>query len=277
MFTKPFQKCGVRLALMSAALLTYSLSASAVTGSPASDIGNSFGNNVTCSSPCYDFTVYDNALPNGTLGASSTSKGYFEALVSYATSGANLGTPTIVAMYFSATGIQTPGATTSNWASLVNIGLAGTGFGTSGDNSLTGPTSSLNTGTGGIGGTFVRNTFIQFFNPTDGHLMEVDLTTSGAPVSGKTAPASLFDTTTSEYIGSNLRYSSTSGIINGSPNTATTLGSISPFGGQIAPEMSPLLSFNVLTLLGLMFLLFKNNKYFAKQKHKKTTGEFSIA
>ena len=51
---------------------------------------------------------------------------------------------------------------------------------------------------------------------------------------------------------------------------------IAAFGGQIAPEMSPLLSFNVFALLGCLFLLFTSKKYVAG-KMTPTTTQISIA
>lgn len=250
--------------------------------------GNSFGNNVTCTGTCYDFTVYDNA--GTSLAATGTSKGYFEALVGY-TSGTSLVTPTIQAMYFSATGIVTPGATTSSWAPIVNLNLTDptygsntqTGFVGVSSNSLTGAANSLITSfaPSNNAGQFSNGTQIQFIGSNgDSYLVSLN------QVSKSAGTATIFDQTTSTFlsVGGQLAYYSTSPIVNGVNTGATEIlnkdsggvNYISAFGGQIAPEMSPLMSFNVFALLGCLFLLFTSKKYVAG-KMTPTTTQISIA
>ena len=283
-----------KIVLLTTQALFFIASGSALAAdTPALDTGNSFGNAVTCSSPCYDFTVYDTA---GTgYGATTGSKGYFEALISYSGTA-----PTIQAMYFTASGITTPGATTSTWAPLVNLNLTttittgpnagtySTGFtdpnGALGNASLSGAVASTvlnisgknagqfySTSGSGAGAT------IDFTGST-GHVYQLTFSSRN----NAAGSAAIQDLTTNLPIaaGSSLSYYSTSKYINSIVNTSTELiptGSTPAlFGGQIAPEMSPLLSYNVFALLGCLFLLFSGKKYIAKH-NQQTIGCLSIA
>ena len=217
---------------------------------------NAYGDNVTCgvAGSCYDFTVYDNS--SGTGVPSPSSKGYFEAFVGY--SGSDNSTAiTLQKIYFSATGLVPNGATAINWATKVTNGSFDAG---------STPTLRVSGGTssGYSVGQFV-NTAIDF--SIGNTYYQITLNKGNASIN---------------YSVGNQNYdqflSTSNQVTYGNTTTANseTLGSSTPFGGQIAPEMSPLLSFNVFALLGCLFLLFASKKYIVKSKSD-TTAAFSIA
>lgn len=219
--------------------------------------GNSWGDNVICAGAgtCYDFTVYDNKVAGGP-GASS--KGYFEGFVTYTGSGTV--TPTLTNAYFIASGLVTPGATVSSWAPILANPVI---------DSTLGPSPTLNTATGRFNGSGDYGTVIDF---KIGSTFYTIALLSGGTAAFTYSSVSYADALTqgTDVVSSGqLSYTNT---LNGVNNA----GGTKAFGGQIAPEMSPLLSFNVFALLGCLFLLFTSKKYFVKSKSG-TASALSIA
>jgi len=220
---------------------------------------NAYGDNVTCGTggTCYDFTVYDGAASTGV--ASPTSKGYFEAFVTYSGSG-NSTSVTLDKIYFTASGIVPNGATSTplDYAAKITNGYFDSG-------SIPTLRVSGATSSGLSVGQFL-NTAIDF--SVGNTYYQVTLNKGSAAINysvGNTNYDSIFRTDGQITYG------------NSTTANGETLGASTPFGGQIAPEMSPLLSFNVFALLGCLFLLFANKKYFVKSKLQSSSGVLSIA
>jgi len=226
---------------------------------------NAYGDTVTCAgsyTSCYDFTVYDGTKIAANTTGTSSNKGFFEGFVTYSGSGSV--TPILSNAYFISTGLASPGATASSWASYVsNPSMYGAYDGATGAQS---GTATLNTATG----RFASDNNISF---------QVGATYYAVTL-GSNGSAQIYYSSTSaeDALAGNqqlgrLAYSYTS--TNVGANSINTAGN-GNFGGQIAPEMSPLMSFNVFALLGCLFLLLTSKKYFVRSKPN-TLSDFSIA
>ncbi len=234
----------------------------AATAYAVSSPGNSFGDNVQCtSSPCYDFTVYDYSSAFGVPGPQSL--GYIEGFVGYSnpngngiSSGANL---VLQRLYFvtisnptNATndGIATPGATTNAWAPVVTNGYFDTDYGTPALKVTSGIYSGTSQGqfrTGTAIDWNVGNTYYQLqFNNGSAYIAY----NIGTPISGSYAYSISLP---------QLAYGSTT------TKNGETLGTSTPFGGQIAPEMDAKSALNVLMLLVSLMLVFRNKLGFKRQ------------
>ena len=229
---------------------------------------NAYGDVVTCSgssfSSCYDFTVFSNAGTAATgqnAPPTVNSKAYLEVFLKYNTSdviasGANKGyTPNVSLdkVYFSPTGLLSPGATSSNWASLITNAYLDIPAIVSGAPLIRVSNPKTGVNIGDLKNVYidfsVGNTFYQI-KITDDTVNYFRYSTGSKPVNS----AGYTENVIPKVAGlSNLSYGNTNG--------SNTLGSTPAFGGQIAPEMSPQASFNVLALLVCLFMLYGRREY----------------
>ena len=209
---------------------------------------NDFGNNVTCAANCYDFTVYSNSSANNTPGP--LSKGFAEIFVSFNVAPGVIGTGnmTLEQVYFTASGIASPGATAIplNYAHIADGGSVS--FDTQ-----TAP--SLNTGAAVSSyktGQFL-NTYVNF--SIGNTYYQINLNKGIAYIN---------------YSIGNQNYDQTFEMPQGSYSSSVAgvqaLGTASAFGGQIAPEMDAQSAFNVFALLGCLALIYSRRKSFSEEK-----------
>lgn len=232
----------------------------------ATPSANYYGDNVSCAGvgSCYDFTVYDNSKITGSNTGTNSNNGFFEGFVTYG--GSSPATPTLTNAYFISTGLASPGATISSWAPIISNPAL---FGTFDGDGVQSGTASLTT-TGSNAGKFANNNNLSFQVGSTYYAITLS-SNGGAQIYFSSISSADAITSGNQLNGNGYFYTSTNKGVN-------SLGTSSNgnFGGQIAPEMSPLMSFNVFALLGCLFLLLTSKKYFVKSKSD-TSSALSIA
>ena len=253
----------MKLASVFRKLATASALATVLFAPGLANAANSYGDNVTCAgayTSCYDFTVYDGVKITANSTGTPAVSGFFEGFVGYTGSGTVV--PYLTNAYFISSGLASPGATVSSWASYISNPVMYGSF-----DPITGVqsgTASLTT-TGGLAGRFAgTNTNNITFQVGSTYYAVVLAANGSATLTSSAISAEDALATGSSLSARSFYYTSTNTGAN-SLNT-TGAGSFGNFGGQIAPEMSPLMSFNVFALLGCLFLLFSSRKYFAKTR-----------
>ena len=215
-----------------------------------------------CTPNCWDFTVYTSQTPQT---VTPSSLGFVEGFLKYDTPvSGNAATASLVALYFTSTGISTAGATTSSWAPIVNLNLPV---------NIPDPVNEgqiISTTSGIVGGT---------------SLLQISSVTPGSPFTGtiKTTPSTInfsVDGTSYQLILSNGTRNSSIASLNTTTGQYELLGigqnyytntsadynrvGAGTFGGQIAPEMDAQSAFNVFALLGCLALIYSKRKSFSE-------------